>query len=109
MSDTIKRISLLISRAMRAPDDSWWQPADEKEAAGFIVALAKDITAAIAPMDGSHELLGFLAVYADRYQRDFGLNGLHPTHYDLMEKYGARMVDFTRATNAALPSQERGK
>lgn len=46
-----------------------------------------------------HELVGFLAVWADRYQRDYGLDGLHPVHYDLMEKYGARMADFKRATN----------
>lgn len=45
-----------------------------------------------------HELVGFLAVYAVQYQRDQGLNGLHPVHYDLMEKHGCRMVDFKRAT-----------
>lgn len=47
-----------------------------------------------------HELVGFVALWAEQYQRDFGLNGLHPVHYDLMEKYGARMDDFRRATNA---------
>jgi hypothetical protein len=47
-----------------------------------------------------HELLPFLAVHAVRYQDDFGLDGLHPVHYDLMVKYGARMDDFKRATNA---------
>lgn len=47
-----------------------------------------------------HELLPFLAVWADRYQRDYGLDGLHPTHYDLMKKYGAPMERFARATNA---------
>jgi hypothetical protein len=51
------------------------------------------------PAEKSHELVGFLAIHADRYMRDYGLNGLHPIHYDLMEKYGARMVDFKRATN----------
>jgi len=49
-----------------------------------------------------HELVGFLAVWADRYQRDYDLNGLHPVHYDLMEKYGARMDGFKRATNACI-------
>jgi len=47
-----------------------------------------------------HELLPFLALWAVQYQKDHGLDGLHPTHYDLMVKYGARMVDFKRATNA---------
>jgi len=47
-----------------------------------------------------HELLVFLALWADEYQRRYELNGLHPTHYDLMVKYGARMDSFKRATNA---------
>lgn len=47
-----------------------------------------------------HELIPFLAMWATQYQRDYRLNGLHPIHYDLMVKYGARMDDFTRATNA---------
>ena len=48
----------------------------------------------------SHELVGFLAIWAVQYQKDYGLDGLHPGHYDLMKKYGARMDSFTRATNA---------
>ncbi len=48
----------------------------------------------------AHELVPFLAVWAAQYQRDYKLDGLHPVHYDLMVKYGARMVDFKRATNA---------
>jgi hypothetical protein len=48
----------------------------------------------------AHELVAFLAIWADQYQRDYGLDGLHPTHYDLMVKYGARMDSFKRATNA---------
>lgn len=48
-----------------------------------------------------HELLPFLVLWADQYQRDYELNGLHPVHYDLMQKYGARMDKFRRASNAA--------
>ncbi len=48
-----------------------------------------------------HELVGFLAIWAVDYEKRYGLNGLHPVHYDLMEKYGARMDDFKRATNAS--------
>lgn len=48
----------------------------------------------------SHELVGFLAIFAVDYQKSFKLNGLHPRHYNLMKKYGARMDDFQRATNA---------
>ncbi len=52
------------------------------------------------PFKKAHELVPFLALWAVQYQRDYDLNGLHPTHYDLMEKYGARMVDFKRATKS---------
>lgn len=70
------------------------------------------VAAVLRESDEPHELVGFLAVHADRYQRDYGLNGLHPVHYDLMKKYGARMVSFKRATNApdapaALIADER--
>lgn len=50
---------------------------------------------------GPHELVAFLAMWAVDYQKFLKLNGLHPTHYDLMKKYGARMDDFKRATNSA--------
>jgi hypothetical protein len=53
-----------------------------------------------------HELVGFVAIWAVQYQKDYGLDGLHPTHYDLIEKYGGRMDSFKRATNAPCP-QER--
>jgi hypothetical protein len=47
-----------------------------------------------------HELVAFLAIWAVQYQKDCDLDGLHPTHYDLMVKQGARMDSFKRATNA---------
>lgn len=53
-----------------------------------------------------HDLVGFLAIWAIQYQKDYGLNGLHPTHYDLMKKHGARMASFSRATNAAPPDHK---
>lgn len=53
-----------------------------------------------------NELIGFLAIWAVQFAKDYGLNGLHPTHYDLMVKHGARMDDFKRATNAHLPNPE---
>jgi hypothetical protein len=53
-----------------------------------------------------HELLPFLAIWAVQYQRDNGLNGLHPIHYDLMVKYGARMAAFKRATDLPAPPVE---
>lgn len=56
-------------------------------------------------MTTCHELVPFLAIWADRYQREYGLDGLHPVHYDLLEKYGARMDGFKRAT---MPAEVAG-
>lgn len=50
------------------------------------------------------DLAPFLAIWAERYREDYGLNGMHPVHYDLLAQTGCRMVDFKRATNA--PNQE---
>jgi len=55
----------------------------------------------------SHELVGFLAMWAVDYQKAYKLNGLHPRHYALMKKYGARMDDFKIATNAEQPHDHR--
>jgi hypothetical protein len=49
----------------------------------------------------AHELVGFLAMWAVDYQKAWKLDGLHPRHYALMKKYGARMDDFKIATNAS--------
>ena len=48
-------------------------------------------------------LISFVAVWADRYQRDYRLEGLHPIHYDLLKKYGARMDEFKRAVLPDYP------
>lgn len=44
-------------------------------------------------------VIAFGAAWAVQYSRDFSLpeGHLHPTHYDILEKCGARMDDFTRA------------
>lgn len=54
-----------------------------------------------------HELVGFVAIWAVQYQKDYGLDGLHPTHYDLIKKYGGRMDSFKRATKVtSAPAAE---
>ena len=55
-----------------------------------------------------NELLPFLVAWAARYSDDSKLDGLHPVHYDLMLKHGARMDGFKRATNSGFvdPSAE---
>lgn len=50
--------------------------------------------------EAADALLSFLVLHADRYQRDYGLDGWHPVHYDLAKKYGACLDRFKRATNA---------
>ncbi len=45
------------------------------------------------------DVIAFCGPHADRWARDNGLpeGHLHPTHYDILENAGARMVAFTRA------------
>ena len=54
-------------------------------------------------VDANQSVIGFCGLWADRYMRDYGLDGLHPKHFDILEKAGARMDDFRRATNAYDP------
>jgi len=42
-------------------------------------------------------VIAFLAPHAVQYAKDHGLDGLHPAHYDLLKKCGARMDDCKRA------------
>lgn len=55
----------------------------------------------------AHELVAFAAIWAVQYQKDHGLDGLHPTHYDLIKKYGGRMDSFKRAVVASVARAER--
>ena len=43
-------------------------------------------------------VIAFCGPWAARYASEWGLpeGTLHPTHYDILEKCGARMVDFVR-------------
>lgn len=50
-----------------------------------------------------HELVAFLALWAVDFAARNELDGLHPTHYRLMKKYGARMDSFKEATNVGKP------
>jgi hypothetical protein len=44
------------------------------------------------------DVIAFCAPWAITYARDRGLpeGHLHPTHYDILERYGARMDGFVR-------------
>jgi hypothetical protein len=66
----------------------------------------------IVPKDEYDELrqnvVAFLAPWAVRYQQDYRLDGLHPLHFDILEKAGARMDDFKRA-NLPVPPASAGE
>jgi hypothetical protein len=49
--------------------------------------------------DLKQSVIAFCAPHAVRYAQDFGLpkDHLHPAHYDLLARCGARMNSFTRA------------
>ena len=63
----------------------------------FLLAEVERLTAENADLKTS--VIAFAGPAAGRYAADAGFakGELHPTHYDLLEKCGARLVDFTRA------------
>jgi hypothetical protein len=62
-----------------------------------LLQLVNDQRAEIADLKTS--VVAFCAPWAAQYAEMFGLPAghLHPTHYDILAKCGARMDDFTRA------------
>lgn len=63
------------------------------EAASVITALRAELA------EARETIIAFAGPWATQYARDFGLpdGHLHPTHYDILAKAGARMDAFTRA------------
>lgn len=69
----------------------------------FPISSLASRDARIAELEGEvndlkQSVIAFCGPWAGIYARDFGLpdGHLHPTHYDILERCGARMVDFTR-------------
>ena len=87
------------------PGDVCTFTADEQSTASadLIVALRNALPQIISALRREDDLkasvIAFCAPHAARYAEDFGLppGSLHPTHYDLLQRCGARMDDFTRA------------
>jgi hypothetical protein len=52
-------------------------------------------------------LVPFLAIWAEQYAREHHLDGMSPSHYDLLKAAGARMDDFRRATEPPPPRTTR--
>lgn len=70
-----------------------------RQAADRIEALTRAQPLGGEVADLKQSVIAFAAPWAVQYAQDHGLpnNHLHPEHYDLLERCGARMVDFTRA------------
>lgn len=94
------------SSAVRAPDGhlicSTASDANARRIAACVNALAGIPIEAIESgvvAELKQYVVAFCGPWAFQYSRDFGLpeGHLHPTHYDILEKCGARMDDFTRA------------
>lgn len=101
--------------------------AEELANAAFIAAAnpatIKTLLARVAALeeenaDLKENVIAFAAPHAVIYARDFGLpeGHLNSQHYDLLERCGARMVDFTRSDFCAEntnksdnPQDERGR
>lgn len=77
-----------------------WPEADLADALAQEIARIKDENA-----DLKTSVVAFGAVHAVAYAKQWGLpdGHLHPHHYDILEKAGARMVDFTRADLGDAP------
>jgi len=84
-------------------------------------ALVDNLDAEIAALRAENERLKaeiadlkisaipFLALWAAQYQKLYELDGFHPAHYDLLEKCGARMAEFKRASLSGEPGAEPQK
>jgi hypothetical protein len=76
-----------------------------QEAADAIAALSRDLE------DLRMSVIAFAAPHAVRYAEEFGLKPgeLHPTHFYILERSGARMVDFRRAELSPVLSREQSE
>lgn len=81
---------------VRSPDDKGSLRAQEPSTPGGDVEASSQTEIA----DLKQSVIAFCAPWAVTYARDFGLpkDHLHPVHYDILAKCGARMDAFTRAS-----------
>lgn len=93
MSATLKLCTALreLARTIRKPNEGILM--DRAATAELLENVASVIE------DMSSSVVAFAAPWAVEYARQRGLppGQLHPTHYDILAKAGARMDDFTRA------------
>ena len=102
MDSTTRRKVDIALRAM----DVWREelivgtPSGERS----LMAAGKTLAAEVRAL--RQDVIAFCGPWAATYARDLGLPSghLHPTHYDILERAGARMDDFTRASVAQEPA-----
>jgi len=73
-------------------------------------AMSKEIERLRAEnADLKHNVIAFCGVWAENYARNHRLprGHLHADHYDILQKAGARMVDFVRHDPALSPTEAR--
>lgn len=86
---------------LRAGLAKGWCPFNGEEANATIRALLARLDAAEAEIAGLKvSVIAFGAPAAVRYAEMFGLDGLHPKHFDMLEAAGGRMSSFKRAVIA---------
>ena len=80
--------------------DGWKERAEKAEAEN--VRLRAEV------VDLKSSVVAFCGPHAAKFARDFGLppGHLHATHYDILERAGARLSDFTRWEDLASTSGE---
>ena len=106
-NDLIERLNMIVAELQGLPH----VVQTCREAAAHIEALAgrvRELEGALA--DANVSICAFAGPWAVRYARDFGLPEGHltATHYDILEKAGARMDSFTRAARQARKDKENG-
>lgn len=69
----------------------------QSEANCQLAALAPDLARGLLEL--REAIVAFAGPWAAQWAKEHGLpdGHLHPEHYDLLERCGARMIDFTRA------------
>jgi hypothetical protein len=100
LAATLRAIAAERDAAKVAAANNWQHYLDFKRAADRYEADRDRLAAENADLKIS--VIAFGAPWAVQWARDFGMPDgyLHPEHYDLLAKCGARMDDFTRAAIA---------
>lgn len=82
---------------------------DGIEAGDFVRSIADALDALTRERDELRvSVIAFAAPHAARYAQEFGLppGELHPMHYDILERCGARLADFRRGACLSRPSDK---